>query len=301
MFNNVQSPSPTEAAKTEIIRLFQIECDLTGKRRQKMLDLDAIRHGAAQAIVDGTAGIEDAAARVAQRQTEVAAAEEAIAIVRQRRVKAIQQRYKAEAGEMRAIAARYRQEAADILKRCEPLLRKLSDLQGLTYSSSILLAQRNSQWTGSYITGAPLEECNPIEATADIIRAQNVRNKPDVSALAGLDKNKLAVLVWHYHDDDLAGPAAAVDLNLDGLPYANGTATLTQYVIDADHSNSYEAWKRMGEPEQPSPEQHAKLEAAGKLAELDEPKSAAVQNGAAKISLNLPRQAVALLVFTWKR
>ena len=131
------------------------------------MDLDAIRHGVAQEVVDGTTGIEDAAARVAQRHAEVAAAEEAIAIVRQRRVKAIQERYKAEAGEMRAIAARCRQEAVDILKRCEPLLRKLSDLQGLTYSFSILLAQRNSQWTGSYITGAPIEECNPMEATAD--------------------------------------------------------------------------------------------------------------------------------------
>jgi hypothetical protein len=168
MFNNFQTPTPSEAAKTEILRLFQIERDLTEKRRQKILDLDAIRHGVAQEVVDGTTGIEDAAARVAQRHAEVAAAEEAIAIVRQRRVKAIQARYKAEAGEMRAIAARCRQEAVDILKRCEPLLRKLSDLQGLTYSSSILLAQRNSQWTGSYITGAPLEECNPIEATADI-------------------------------------------------------------------------------------------------------------------------------------
>jgi transposase len=168
MFNNIQTPTPSEAAKTEILRLFQIERDLTEKRRQKILDLDAIRHGVAQEVVDGTTGIEDAAARVAQRHAEVAAAEEAIAIVRQRRVKAIQARYKAEAGEMRAIAARCRQEAVDILKRCEPLLRKLSDLQGLTYSSSILLAQRNSQWTGSYITGAPIEECNPIEATADI-------------------------------------------------------------------------------------------------------------------------------------
>ena len=168
MFNNIQTPTPTEAAKMEILRLFQIERDLTEKRRQRVLDLEAIRHSVAQEVVDGTAGIEDAAARVAQRHTEVAAAEEAIAIVRQRRVKAILERYKTEAGEMRAIAARCRQEAADILKRCEPLLRKLSDLQGLTYSSSILLAQRNSHWTGSYITGTPIEECNPMEATADI-------------------------------------------------------------------------------------------------------------------------------------
>jgi xylan 1,4-beta-xylosidase len=45
--------------------------------------------------------------------------------------------------------------------------------------------------------------------TADLIRASNVRNNnADVSALASLDKNKLAVMVWHYHDDDLPGPAA---------------------------------------------------------------------------------------------
>ena len=167
MFNNIQTQTPTEAAKTELLRLFQIERDLTEKRRQKILDLDAIRHSVAEELVDGTAGIEDAAARVARRQTEVAAAEEAIAIVRQRRLKAIQERYKTEAGELRAIAARCRQEAADILKRCEPLLRKLSDLQGLTYTSSILLAQRNTGWSDSYVTGTPLEECNPIEATAD--------------------------------------------------------------------------------------------------------------------------------------
>lgn len=195
MFNNIQTPTPTEAAKTEILRLFQIERDLTEKRRQKILDLKAIRHSVAQEVVDGTAGIEDAAARVAQRHTEVAAAEEAIGIVRQRRVKAIQERYKAEAGELRATAARCRQEVADILKRCEPLLRKLSDLQGLTYTSSILLAQRNSQWTGSYYTGAPIEECNPMEATADINAGFLVpRSRALIDEAKGLEAKAVALM-----------------------------------------------------------------------------------------------------------
>ena len=132
--------------------------------------------------------------------------------------------------------------------------------------------------------------------TADIIRAQNVRGDPDVSALASLDKNKLCALIWHYHDDDLAGPAAAVDLKLDGLPFANGTATLTQYIIDADHSNSYEAWKRMGSPMEPTPEQYAQLEKAGKLAEPGEPQKIRVENGKAAVQFKLQRQAVSLLV-----
>ncbi|MBZ5586748.1 MAG: hypothetical protein LAQ30_32090 [Acidobacteriia bacterium] len=194
MFNNVQTPSPTEAAKTEIIRLFQIESDLTGKRRQKILDLDAIRHAAAEGVVDGTAGIEDAAARVAQRQTEVAAAEEAIAITRQRRVKAIQERFKIEARELRASAAKCRQDAVDILKRCEPLLRKLSDLQGITYDSTILLAQRNGRWTGSYITGAPIEECNPMEATGDINAGYLApRSRELLNQAKGLEAKALAL------------------------------------------------------------------------------------------------------------
>jgi xylan 1,4-beta-xylosidase len=131
---------------------------------------------------------------------------------------------------------------------------------------------------------------------ADTIRLHNVRDNPDVSALASLDKNKLCVLVWHYHDDDLAGPAAAVDLKLDGLPIGNGTATLTQYIIDADHSNSYEAWKRMGSPMEPTPEQYTQLEKAGKLAELGDPEKIQVQNGKAMVHLKLPRHAVSLLV-----
>jgi xylan 1,4-beta-xylosidase len=136
--------------------------------------------------------------------------------------------------------------------------------------------------------------------TADLIRTSNVRNNnADVSALASLDKNKLAVMVWHYYDDDLPGPAADVDLTLDGLPEQNGSATVTQYLIDADHSNSYEAWKRMGSPLQPTPEQYAQLEKAGQLAQAGAPEKIQVENGNAAVKIKLARQAVSLLVLEW--
>ena len=108
------------------------------------------------------------------------------------------------------------------------------------------------------------------------------------------------MLLWHYHDDDVPGPDAQVELNLTGLAIPSGQVKAQQFRIDADHSNAYEAWKRIGEPAQLSPSQFAKLEATGKLAELDQPKSLRVRNGSAKIKLDLPRQAVALLVLTWK-
>ena len=135
---------------------------------------------------------------------------------------------------------------------------------------------------------------------ADTICRSGVREKPDVSALASLDKNKLAILVWHYHDDDLPGPDAVIDLQLNGIPFANGKATLTHYRIDADHSNSYAAWLRMGSPFPLSAEQSAQLQMAGQLAELGAPQIVSVNDGNADVKFNLPRQGVSLFVVDWK-
>ena len=44
----------------------------------------------------------------------------------------------------------------------------------------------------------------------------------------------------------------------------------------------------------------AQLEKAGRLAELDPPKNVVVDHGEAQLTLNLPRQAVSLLVFEWR-
>ena len=136
--------------------------------------------------------------------------------------------------------------------------------------------------------------------TAQTILKSGVRGAPDVSALASLDTGKLAVLIWHYHDDDVPGPDAQVELSLTGLALPDGPVKAQQFRIDADHSNSYAAWKRLGQPLPLSPAQYAKLEAAGQLAELAAPKSLHVREGAANMKLDLPRQAVALLVLTWK-
>jgi xylan 1,4-beta-xylosidase len=107
------------------------------------------------------------------------------------------------------------------------------------------------------------------------------------------------VLVWYYHDDDLPGPDAAVDLTLNGIPFHSGQATLTQYRIDADHSNSYEAWRRMGSPFPLSAEQHAELEKTGQLAMLGKPEAIRVIDGKSEVKFKLPRQAVSLLVLNW--
>jgi xylan 1,4-beta-xylosidase len=131
----------------------------------------------------------------------------------------------------------------------------------------------------------------------DAVRERGVRDAPDIGALASRGGKSVAVLVWNYHDDDLPAPAAAIELTIDGLP--SGAVTVSHQRVDADHSNSYEAWKRMGSPQPPSAEQVRSLDAAGHLAMLEPPRRTSVANGQARISFALPRQGVSLVRLTW--
>lgn len=130
---------------------------------------------------------------------------------------------------------------------------------------------------------------------------KGVRGPPDVGVLASRAAHKIAVMVWHYHDDDVAGPDAAVTLALAGLPANLATARLTHYRIDQNHSNAYAEWLRMGSPVAPSTDQYAALEQASALATLaSAPATAAVDGGKAALDFALPRQAVSLLVLDWE-
>ena len=135
------------------------------------------------------------------------------------------------------------------------------------------------------------------EIPLETILKEGVRKLPDVSAFASLDKNKLYVLVWHYHDDDIAGADADVNLKLDKLQKKTGIAKMRQYRIDANNSNAYTAWQKIGSPQKPTPQQYAELEKAGQLAEMNTLTKISVKDSSANLHLTLPRQAVSLLVF----
>ena len=135
--------------------------------------------------------------------------------------------------------------------------------------------------------------------TASQICAAEVRATPDVSALASLDGGKLAILLWHYADDDVSGPAAAIQLELKGLPVSAAAIQTKHYRIDSEHSNAFELWKKMGSPQDPTAEQYAHLEAAGMLASLESPQLSNRETGNIHLQLNLPRQGVSLLLLEW--
>lgn len=143
----------------------------------------------------------------------------------------------------------------------------------------------------------------PVASTGavalDTLIKEGVRGAPDVSALASLEGNMLCVMVWHYHDDDVAGPDAEVRLNLTGLPAAATLVRLRHYRIDRDHSNAFTAWQRLGSPAASTPAQYGELEKSAQLAEFESKREVAVTDARVPLNFTLPRQAVSLLIVEW--
>jgi xylan 1,4-beta-xylosidase len=131
----------------------------------------------------------------------------------------------------------------------------------------------------------------------DQMLQNGVRDKPDINALATRGERSAAVLVWNYHDDDLPAAPADLALTIRGLPA--GRVLARHYRVDAEHSNSYEVWKKMGSPQAPSSEQYRQLERAGQLEMLSSPEWRSVDSGRLEFRFLLPRQGVSLLTLDW--
>jgi xylan 1,4-beta-xylosidase len=151
----------------------------------------------------------------------------------------------------------------------------------------------------SRMSGERLSVASDYEVPLDAILKDGVRGKPDVTAIASQEPNKLCILVWHYHDDNVPGPIAAVDLRVTGLPSTLREARQTHFRIDEDHSNAFTAWKQIGSPQSPTAEQLTLLEKAGQLAALADHEPIQINAGTAQFRIELPRQAVSLLVVEW--
>ena len=140
-----------------------------------------------------------------------------------------------------------------------------------------------------------ISAASDAQTPLDEVMAKGVTTNPDIGVIATRSGGgKLAVLVWHYHDDDVAGPDAEVTLDLAGLGKAKSRA-VTQWRVDRDHGNAFTAWQRMGAPQSPDQKQYQVLEAASVMA----PETLApltVKKGAGRVAFRIPRQGVTLLV-----
>jgi xylan 1,4-beta-xylosidase len=151
----------------------------------------------------------------------------------------------------------------------------------------------------SRMSGRRVTTESSAEVPLERMLREGVRRSPDVAALAGAERERLSVMVWHYHDDDVPGADAQVKVDISGLPPTVTSARLTHYRVDENHGNAYAEWKRAGSPIAPDERLYARLQDASRLATLGPLAPVAVTRGVASVSFALPRQGVSLLVLDW--
>jgi xylan 1,4-beta-xylosidase len=134
--------------------------------------------------------------------------------------------------------------------------------------------------------------------TEEIVR-NGVRAQPDINAIASRKEREIEILIWNYHDDDVATGAALIDLAITGLPSNAQHGLLEHFRVDSDHSNAFSAWKEMSSPQSPSAAEYTRLESAGQLQLLTSPAWIELPHGDAQLQFTLPRQGLSLLRLAW--
>ena len=147
--------------------------------------------------------------------------------------------------------------------------------------------------------GEQIEAAGSAALKTDQILSDGVRSAPDIRVIATRSGHGVEVLVWNYHDDDVSAAPASIDLELSGLPGDRKHVLLQHFRIDSNHSNAFTAWKQMGSPQTPSPEQYKQLEGAGQLQLLTSPQWIQADGGSATVKFDLPRQGLSLIKIEW--
>jgi xylan 1,4-beta-xylosidase len=125
----------------------------------------------------------------------------------------------------------------------------------------------------------------------------SVRGTTDIGAIAAADKKFASIMVWNYHDVDTTGDSEAVDIIVDGLE--SKRVVISEYRIDNTNSNAYEAWKKMGSPQNPTAQQIDELQQAGQLRKMDDITIDKQAKSPLTTKVMLPRQGVSLICLKW--
>ncbi len=108
-----------------------------------------------------------------------------------------------------------------------------------------------------------------------------------------------SVLLWNYADRASSPQSASLTADVLGLPPATRRVLVTQFRIDANHSNAYTLWQAMGSPAHPTPAQTAELKTRDGLEPVSSPAWMEVNEGRLQLQTILPPQSVSLVQFSW--
>jgi xylan 1,4-beta-xylosidase len=131
------------------------------------------------------------------------------------------------------------------------------------------------------------------------ILREGVVEAPDIDVMATRRPRELDILVWNYHDDDVAADPVTIRLQIEALPELK--TSVEEFRMDPSHSNAYAAWQKMGRPNHPTTAEQVQLEKTGML-EAMEPPALRMDGSRPHIGMldfTLPRQGVALFRLHW--
>jgi xylan 1,4-beta-xylosidase len=128
------------------------------------------------------------------------------------------------------------------------------------------------------------------------IVSNGVGNSPDVGVLATRsDDGSVDILLWHYRDDDVAGPKAQAHLVITGLSQRTEHRARI-WRIDRQNSNAFTAWQAMGSPASPTKQQIEQLIRAARLTSRSVRVEAPGHDGGVlSMERSLPLQSVELI------
>jgi xylan 1,4-beta-xylosidase len=149
------------------------------------------------------------------------------------------------------------------------------------------------------MSGTRVATTSTCSVPLDTLVKTGVRESADVDGMATIADRDASVLLWNYHDADLAAAATATTVKVQGIPRGVTRVLVKHYRIDDTHSNAYTVWKAMGSPQQPTTEQYAQLKSQAGLQLLNSPVWLDVVDGKLDVSTELPRQSISLLKITW--
>jgi xylan 1,4-beta-xylosidase len=148
------------------------------------------------------------------------------------------------------------------------------------------------------LTGNRLPVTSSGARPLDDLLKNSVRQEPDIDALATQSGRTIQVLVWNYHDDLVAAPAAPVSLSLKVPADFGARALLTHQRADETHGDAYTVWVAQGKPAAPSPTQIQQLKDGMEPVALEPARTVDVANGVVNVTFDLPRFGISLLTFT---
>lgn len=126
--------------------------------------------------------------------------------------------------------------------------------------------------------------------------ARGVPNTPDVGVLAtrAAMTGRMDILLWHYRDDDIPGPAAEIHLLIKG--FAQGQKLRGRiWRVDRHNGDAFTEWNVMGAPASPTQVQIARLRQAARMVARRVTLGSPLSSGNIALDIPLPLQGVALI------